>query len=382
MPSVPLARPLPIAIAIPSFEPGGTERQMTELVRRLDPRRWEIHLACFRTEGAWFARVADSAASVGAFPISSFKSADAVRQMRAFARWCRERQVALVHTSELYSNTLFLPGAALGRVPVRIGSRREINAGKSTGQLVLQRAAYACAHRIVANADAGAARLRSEGVPARRIAVIPNGLDLDRVIAAQPRTPRRRVAMVANLRPEKGHDVLIEAAAQLLRRFPDAHFDLIGDGTERQRLEQQTRDRGLAHAFTFAGHCEDVAARLAQADVFVLPSRSEAFPNAVLEAMAAGVPVVASAVGGILEVVADGETGLLVPPGDPASLAARIARLFADEALAARLASNGRARVHERYSFHRMVAAVESLYIHELTSRLPAHRFQSQVAAL
>jgi hypothetical protein len=150
MGTVPLDRPLPIAIVIPTFEPGGTERQMTELVRRLDPRRWEVHLVCFRPSGAWFARAAERAASVTSFPIRSFRDTSTLSQMRAFAAWCRERRIALVHTSELYSNIFFLPAAALARVPVRIGSRRELTMGKTPGQLLLQRLAYGCAHRIVA----------------------------------------------------------------------------------------------------------------------------------------------------------------------------------------------------------------------------------------
>ena len=173
-------RPLPIAIVIPSFHPGGTERQMIELVRRLNPRSWEVHLVAFRRDGAWFERAAECAASVTTFPITGFARTDTLRQMRAFARWCREQRVALVHTSDLYSNIFFLPAAALGSVSVRIGSRREIAAGKSACQIAMQRASYAFAHRVVANADAVAARLRSESVPANRISTVPNGLDLSR----------------------------------------------------------------------------------------------------------------------------------------------------------------------------------------------------------
>src|SRR5829696_5964587 len=161
-------RPLPIAIAIPSFHPGGTERQMIELVRRVDPRSWEVHVVAFRRDGAWFDRAAECAASVTTFPITGFARAATVRQMRAFARWCRERRVALVHTSDLYSNIFFLPAATLGGVSVRIGSRREIAAGKSRMQIALQRASYAFAHRVVANADAVAAQLRRERVAPER----------------------------------------------------------------------------------------------------------------------------------------------------------------------------------------------------------------------
>lgn len=355
---------------------------MTELVRRLDPHRWEVHLACFRTEGAWFPRAAERAASVVSFPIRSFRDAGTFAQMRAFAAWCRQRQIAVVHTSELYSNICFLPAAAMARVPVRIGSRREINAGKTAGQIGLQRLAYGCAHRIVANADAVAERLRREWVPASKVAVVPNGLDVERYTPHVATKPRRRVAMVANLRPEKGHDILIDAAVAVLARVPDARFDLVGGGTERERLEQRARERGVAHAFSFMGHCEDVPARLAAADIFALPSRSEAFPNAVLEAMAAGLPVVASAVGGILEVVRHEDTGLLVAPGNSTELADRLCRLMLDPSLASTLAASGRAFVETRYSFDRMVSAIDALYVAELTRRAPVVFPQSQYAPL
>jgi glycosyltransferase involved in cell wall biosynthesis len=380
MGTVPLERPLPIAIAIPSFHPGGTERQMIELVRRLDPRRWRVHVACFRREGAWAGRASDGAASVVEFPISGFARAATLVQMRRFAAWCRDEGIALVHTTDLYTNIFFLPGALLGGVPVRIGSRREIAAGKSAGQLAAQRASYACAHRVVANAEAVAARLRREGVRAARISVIPNGLELSRFWPRRLPARLRRICLVANLRPGKGHTTLIDAAPAVLARFPDVQFELIGDGPERAALERLVRERNLQDAFTFAGHVEDVPARLAHADLFVFPSESEAFPNAVLEAMAAGLPVVATSVGGITEVVQHGQTGLLIPPRHPEALADTLCGLLSVPHEAHRLAANGRALVERRYSFDRMVEAADEMYEHELAHRAPERAVQSQFA--
>jgi glycosyltransferase involved in cell wall biosynthesis len=381
MGTVPFERPLPIAVVIPSFHPGGTERQMIELVRRLDPRRWRVHVACFRREGAWADRASEAAASVAEFPISGFARLASLAQMRRFAAWCRDEGIALVHTTDLYSNIFFLPGALLAGVPVRIGSRREIAAGKSIGQLTVQRASYACAHRVVANAEAVATRLRREGIRADRISVIPNGLELSRFWPRRLPNRLRRICLVANLRPGKGHDTLINAAPAVLARFPDAHFELIGDGPDRGQLEQLVRDRGLQHAFTFAGHVEDVPGRLAQADLFVFPSESEAFPNALLEAMAAGLPVVASSVGGITEVVQHGQTGLLIPPRHPEALADSLCGLLTVPHEAHRLGANGRALVERRYSFDRMVEAAEEMYEHELAHRAPERAVQSQFAS-
>ena len=363
------------------FEPGGTERQMIELVRRLDPSRWAVHLACFHARGSWFHRVAGAVRSVAAFPVVSFRRPDTVRHLRAFARWCRDLDIAIVHTTELYSNIFGLPGAALAAVPVRIGSRRGMNHDKSRAQVALQRAAYSCAHVVVANSSAAAARLAAEHVPAHKIAVIPNGLDLTPFRPHAHGRPPRKIAVASNLRTGKGHDALIDAAVEVLRRQPDATFQLIGDGPERQRLVARVRARQVSAALTFSGHREDIAAQLADADIFALPSLSEAFPNAVLEAMAAGLPIVASDVGGIPEAVAHDRTGLLVRPGDPAALAHQLLRVMTEPGLAARLGRAARTAAETRYSFERMVAAFDACYTAALTEHQPAVRPLERLAS-
>jgi glycosyltransferase involved in cell wall biosynthesis len=345
---------------------------MIELVRRLDPARWSVHLACFRARGSWFHRIAGSVDSVAEFPVESFKRFDTLRHVWAFSKWCRERRVALVHTTELYSNIFGLPGAALAGVRVRIGNRRGMNTDKPRGLLALQRAAYSCAHLVIANSRAGAVRLMEERVPAHKIAVIPNGLDLE--VHQRRSTERlpRRVAVVANLRPGKGHDTLIDAAVEVLRCQPDATFEVIGDGSERERLIAQADRRQVRRAFTFVGQRDDVPARLADADIFVLPSMSEALPNAVLEAMAAGLPVVASDVGGIPELISHDRTGLLVPPADTAALAAALLRVMNETGLAPRLGEAARVAAETHYSFDRMVAAFDACYTSALAGRSAA----------
>jgi glycosyltransferase involved in cell wall biosynthesis len=365
---------------MPSFDPGGTERQMIELIRRLDRRRWDVHVACLRRSGAWLERV-EECAPIVEFPVRSFRRPDAMAQMYAFGRWCRERGIAVVHTTGLPSNIFALPAALFARVPVRVASRRELTLGRSRREIAYQRAAYACANLIVANCRAAADRLRAEHVPAKRIRIIHNGVERQAPPpAARPARPRR-VAVVANLRPEKGHDVLLRAAASIVELFPDAHFEVVGDGPEMPALRALADDLQVAHAVTFSGHREDVAARLDAADIFVLPSRSEAFPNALLEAMAAGLPVVASSVGGVLEVVDHGRNGLLVPPDDHLALASMLKWLMSAPNIAGRLGAAARASVAARYSFARMVESFDSLYSSELAraGRLPL--LQPELAA-
>ena len=362
---------LPIAIVMTSFEPGGTERQMTELIARLDPERFAVHVACLRREGLWLDKVARAAVEVAEFRIHGFVSPSMARQLARFARWCRSRGLRVVHTTDFYTNVFGLTGSAVARVPVRIASRRDlVLPGRTARQHALQRGSYRLAHRVVANSEAAGAQVIEEGVPRARVAVIPNGIDLDRYGAPTTRPSRRIVTTVANLRAEKGHDVLLDAAATVLRQRPDVVFQFAGNGPRRAALEQQAQELGVDGAIRFLGHCEDVPALLRDSDLFVLPSRSEAFPNGVMEAMAARLPVVASNVGGIPELIAHERNGLLVPPGDAAALAAGILRVLQRPDEAAALAAEGRHTVEERYSFDRMVREFERLYLDECAARL------------
>ena len=371
---------VPIAIFMSSFDPGGTERQMTELIRRLDPSRFEVHVACLHRRGAWLPRAEEHAASIVEFPISGFRRASTVTQACRFGTWCRERGIALVHTTDLYANIFGLPAAAMAGVAVRIGNRREINPDKSLGQIALQRAAYACAHVVVANSTAAGDRLARERVPRARIRVVPNGIDLAAYTPANHDRPIRRIVTVANLRPEKAHEVLFEAATLVLRRCPEAEFIIAGDGPRRQELEALARSRGIMSRVQFLGHADDVPAVLASSDLFVLPSRSEAFPNGILEAMATGLPIVASRVGGIVELVENQKTGVLVPPDDPRALGHAMLDLIQWRSHAVRLGRAARAEVEARYSWDRMISAFEHLYIEQLGVHAPV-RLESELLA-
>ena len=248
--------------------------------------------------------------------------------MLSFARWCRRERIAVVHTCDLYANIFGLPAAKLAGVPVRIGSRRELNPDKTAGQIVLQRQAYRCATKVVANSTAARDMLEQEGLAGSSIAVIPNGIDAAAFGERSPDAatrPIRTVITVANLRPEKSHETLLAAASTLVREHPELHFQIVGAGPRRQELEALAASRGVSAHVSFLGHREDVASLLAGADVFVLPSLSEAFPNGAIEAMAAGLPVVASSVGGLLDLIDTGHNGILVQPGDPEHLASAIA---------------------------------------------------------
>ena len=220
---------------------------------------------------------------------------------------------------------------------------------------------------IAVSNDVGKRLLVGLGVHSAKIKVVRNGIALDPF--ERPAEPAFRaelggssdrllVLTPARLHGDKGHDYLLEAASQV----PSAIFLLAGDGPERQRLERKATDLGVRDRVRFLGHRGDIARLLANSDLFVLPSLYEGLPLSVLEAMAAGKPVVATAVGGTDEIIVDGVSGKLVPPRNAQSLAIAINMLLSDLESARRIALAGQARAKEMFSANTMVHHVEDLY--------------------
>jgi glycosyltransferase involved in cell wall biosynthesis len=369
---VPHGDPIPIAIVLTSFDAGGTERQMSELIARIDSNRFDVRAVCLKRRGA-FLPLVERSAPISEFDFDGFVSRGAFAQMVRFARWCRDGGIQVVHACDFYSNVFALPAAALARVPVRIGSRRDLFIPeRRPAQERAQRLAYEFAHVVVANSEAAAQWLRREGVPSRKIRHIPNGLHIRQRVGRANRTGV--ITTVANLRPGKGHEILLEAAACVVQRHPGVRFQIVGDGPRREELERRAVALGIAPHVTFLGHRDDVADILEGSEIFAFPSFMEAAPNALLEAMAAHLPVVATRVGGIPEVLADEHNGLLVPPRDPRALADAILRLVRDPPLAARLAEAAWQTVVSRFSFDRMTRSFQDLYMQELFARSAARR--------
>jgi glycosyltransferase involved in cell wall biosynthesis len=216
--------------------------------------------------------------------------------------------------------------------------------------------------RVVCVSEAQAERVRRCGVPPDRVRVIRNAIDPDRFSTLTTRyrsrleryfRPARTllVGAAGRLSPEKGFDVLVSAAARVVQRQPSAGFVLFGEGACRESLQQQIKAAGLSSAFVLGGFRPDLDRFLPHFDLFVLPSHTEGLPNVVLEACAAGVPVVATAVGGTPEVIEDGVTGHLVPAGNPEMLAYRIETLLANAAERRGLGRCGRLHVLEQFGF-------------------------------
>jgi glycosyltransferase involved in cell wall biosynthesis len=178
------------------------------------------------------------------------------------------------------------------------------------------------------------------------------------------------VAFVANMNIlVKGHEYMIEAARTIGRVCPETRIALIGDGRQRPKLEQMVREQRVQAYFLFLGRRPDVPELLSCCDLSVLASTAEGLPNTVLESMAAGLPVVATQVGGTPEIVEDGVTGLLVPPRDTSALAQAVIRLLENPALAKRLALAGQEHVRTHFSFDRLISELDGFYLELLAQK-------------
>jgi glycosyltransferase involved in cell wall biosynthesis len=287
------------------------------------------------------------------------------------------RGADVVHTHDRRAGWLVRPQASARRIPVlhtMHGLPEEINHSLGRNELVVApgvgrlrvawllhgylriEALLARTGAVVAPSRAMADFLVAHGIPQSRVRVIPHGIDVRRDEPPRAGDPPV-VACVTRLEHWKGVDVLVEAAARVGRPF---RLEIYGDGSERGQLHRRAEELGVDVVFN--GAVEDVRIRLEQADVFVLPSRGENLPLSILEAMAAALPVVASRVGGIPELVEDGVTGVLVEPGDADALARGLRDLLEDDERRREQGRQGSGRARERFGSERMIASFVDLY--------------------
>lgn len=353
---------------------GGTEGQFVEVACRLDRARWNVHVSCLRAEGPLRQRLEAAGLSAWSCGRGSFRSPRVLGAVWRLARYLRVNRIQLVHSFDFYSNVLGVTAAKLAAVPAVIASQRDLGDMRSGLARHAQALALRLATTVLVNAEAIRKRLVDGRIVApERVELIPNGTDLAR-FAPSPRArvggPPFVVGTVANLRPEKGLDDLLRAAALVSREISEVRFVIWGDGGHRRPLEALARELGVDGLVTFPGHTAAVQDALREIGIFVFPPRlNEGFSNALLEALAVGLPVVATRVGGNAELVEDERTGLLVPPGDPSALAVAVLRLLREPALAAALAERGRQRVRAQFGIEQMLARIDALYDRSLSRR-------------
>ncbi|XYH97819.1 glycosyltransferase family 4 protein [Sorangium sp. So ce1128] len=370
-------RPARVAHVVLSLNVGGLERVVLRLLERTSRERFAPVVCALQEPGA----LADELARLGVplVVLSRKPGLDPGLPVR-LAAWLRREGIRLVHTHNpgphLYgalaaglARAASFPGGGGG--PRVIHTKHGRNYPKQKRKVLVNRLAAALTDRVVAvSDDTRAVALEVERVDPAKVVTILNGVDPEVFRPGDARVARARLGLpasgyhvgcVARLSPEKDHATLLTAFARLREVRPDAHLTVVGDGPVRPALEQQAARLGLGGAVMFTGTRGDVAELLPAFDVFALASLTEGISLTLIEAASAGLPIVATRVGGNPEIVKEGETGLLVAPGSPEPLAAAL------EAIAVRddraeVGMRGRARVIERFGIDRMVRAYEDLY--------------------
>jgi glycosyltransferase involved in cell wall biosynthesis len=310
--------------------------------------------------------VADELESLG-WPVHALHAPDGLRPglVLRLARLFRSWRADVVHAHNTKPLTYCGPAARLAGVPAVIYTRHGQRHESTRRQDLLFRAAARTADRLVCVSHDSASLCGKDGLPATKVSTVWNGIDTSRFAYSGP-CPGGPAVMVGRLSPEKDVQTLVRAAAIVRAARPDFRLHVAGDGPCMADLRGLATSLGVDDAATFLGEVRDVPALLAGASLFVLSSLTEGISLTLLEAMARGLPVVATRVGGNGEVVADGETGLLVPPRSPNDLADAILRLHDEPQAARAMGLAGRARVERHFDVRNMVGRYESIY-RELT---------------
>lgn len=355
-----------------NFHIGGTERQVTNLALRLDSARFDLHLACLRNSGELLHELRDLDVPRPEFRIGSLYSIRTMIEGIRLVQYLRRQRIQMMHSYGIYPNLFAVPAAKLAGVPVIIASIRDRGDILSPWQRKLQKQICKLANCVLVNAEAIKETLIEQGYRADNIFVIPNGVTAPKAVTRRINGSVRKelgipagspiVLVFSRLNRMKGIEYFLEAAVEVAKRFPEIRFVIAGDGDHRVELEAYATRLGIASKVLFTGFRTDLPDLLAETDLSVLPSLSEGLSNSILEAMSAGVPVVATRVGGNPEIVEDGVTGLLVPTRDSAALADAMIRMFEKPGLRLEFGSAARRRINTVFSMERSVESVENLY--------------------
>ena len=346
---------------------GGGERVVLRLASLLPQYGYRVSILTLAIDPASSFQPKDAPCPLYLLPLQRTYDLAALSGALALRRFLKNQQVAIVQTF-FESSDLWAGSVARLLSPAKlIWSRRDMGILRGRKHSVAYRllrwlpdAVFAVSEQVRQHV------VEVDGISPERVQTVYNGLDLQPADGSSRslRGPRR-VVSVGNIRHVKGHDLLIRAAGQVVREFPDTTFSLAGEVLEPeyfQELQRLVDAEGIREQFRFAGPVTDMKTFLGQADLFVLPSRSEGFSNALIEGMASGIPVIATDVGGNSEAVQEGLNGLIVPPEDAPALARAILRLLADPNLVERMGIEARRAAEARFSVASMMQKTTAEY--------------------
>lgn len=379
-----MSTPIHIAYIIDGLGMGGAERLMVPILKHLDRNRFTPRVCALQSKGD--NPLAEEIRALGVpvddLTIAHLRDLDAIPRLR---KYLCDHQIALVHTQLEFSNilgniaakTLRLPSVCTVHVLPSDDARAKSKIHQQAEWLALR---LFCDRVLTVSEETRQSYIARSGIPARKLTALYNGIDLSPYLRLDSdlardsvreefRVPRDAplLVTVAVLRPPKGIDRMLNAMPAILDAFPNAYYLIVGDGAHRQELEKETKRLNLSEQVIFAGMRKDIPRLLAASDLFILPTLTEALPTVLAEAMAARLPIVASTVGGIPEMVADGENGLLVPPSQPSELSRACVAILSDQPTRRGMGESGWRTVDQKFKIENQVRQLEQVYLNEVS---------------
>jgi glycosyltransferase involved in cell wall biosynthesis len=372
--------PYRLTYVIGELGKGGAEYQLYELLRGLDRTRFAPTVVALAAGGYWAEPIRALDVPVREIPASGSADLGRLRRLRGELRALSPH---VLHTV-LWSGNSYGRLAAIGlSIPVVLTAERNVIA-RPSWQVMVERTLDRLTDRYLVNCRAIADGLvEREGLPREKMLVVHNGIDLGRlppfVVDRRPARialgfdpDRRLVAQVGRLAPQKDYPTFLQAAARVAAEHADVDFLVVGEGELRAALVEQAASLGIADRVRFLGLRHDVPAVLGAVDVFALTSLYEGLPNVVIEAMSAGAVAVATDVGGTADLVAPGETGILIHPRDAGTAAAAIGRLLREPDTRVRMATAARRRIEDDFGMEAMVRRTSEIYLERLRAAVVA----------
>jgi glycosyltransferase involved in cell wall biosynthesis len=358
---------------------GGTERMLTHLIPNFDKKRFESCLVCFNSSSMLTREWRDSGIEVYHLDVDSAISVKGAWRILWFMRRWRPD---ILYVYGLRANLMTRIAKLFYKVPVFITGQQGIEDWKGRLAVFLEKSTSFWVDKYIGVSKACCDMLaRREKIPSFKLEVVHNGICLDVPKDVQTRANNIKqkykfpegafvVGSVGRLQPVKGHEYLIEAACEVVKKYPETFFVILGQDYRNGELQKLVKDKNLESRFLFPGYSKDVASWLATFDLFVLPSLSEGLPVVALEALFMRCPVVATDVGGTGEAIEHEKTGLLVPPADPKSLADAMIRMYESNDLRDRLRQEGYKKACNEFSVEKMVQGYEKVALDIYSSKV------------
>ncbi|MDD5455383.1 MAG: glycosyltransferase [Candidatus Ratteibacteria bacterium] len=355
---------------------GGVQKRLVSLIPYINREKFNISVCSFK-DGPLKKTLIQAGYKV--FIVRRIFKFDPICIIRLI-KIIKAEKIHIIHTHAHKPNTTARIAAILAKVPIIIANEHNVDQWKSYFQKSIDRFLAKRTDKIIAVSNAVRQFYQSIGIPPEKFRLIYNGVELNKFGNKNIRKTKRKelgiddqtcvIGTVGRIHPQKGHELLVKITEELLLEHKALLFLIIGKGYLEKKLTRKIKTLNLSEHFLFLGEREDIPELLSCMDIFALPSLREGFPNAIMEAMASSLPVVATDVGGIREIMIDNETGFIIPPADSRQLYEKLLKLIHDKDLRGKMGNAGHERV-KQFSIEKMAKETEELYEELAKEKLP-----------